>query len=97
MSRESLIPTRSNLSNLENSLNILAVEPFYNGSHKAFLKGLQQHSRHTLHAIKLDYHKWKWRMHGDSVKLAEMASHIKEDIDLLLVNSMTNQIGRAHV
>src|SRR5690625_626110 len=29
-------------------------------------------------------------MHGDSVKLAEMASHIKEDIDLLLVSSMTN-------
>lgn len=71
-------------------MNILAVEPFYNGSHKAFLKGLQQHSRHTLYPVKLDYHKWKWRMHGDSVKLAEMTSHIKEEIDLLLVSSMTN-------
>ncbi len=29
-------------------------------------------------------------MHGDSVKLAEMSSHITEDIDLLLVSSMTN-------
>ena len=29
-------------------------------------------------------------MHGDSVKLAEMTSHIKEEIDLLLVSSMTN-------
>lgn len=29
-------------------------------------------------------------MHGDSVKLAEMTSHISEDIDLLLVSSMTN-------
>ena len=29
-------------------------------------------------------------MHGDSVKLAEMTSHVEEDIDLLLVSSMTN-------
>lgn len=29
-------------------------------------------------------------MHGDSVKLAEMSSHISEEIDLLLVSSMTN-------
>ena len=29
-------------------------------------------------------------MHGDSVKLAEMTSHIEEEIDLLLVSSMTN-------
>lgn len=71
-------------------LNILAVEPFYNGSHRAFLKGLQDHSRHNIIPVKLDYRRWKWRMHGDSVKLAEMSSHITEDIDLLLVSSMTN-------
>lgn len=29
-------------------------------------------------------------MHGDSVKLAELSSHITEEIDLLLVSSMTN-------
>ncbi len=29
-------------------------------------------------------------MHGDSVKLADMTSHVKEEIDLLLVSSMTN-------
>jgi hypothetical protein len=29
-------------------------------------------------------------MHGDSVKLAEMSSHVNEEIDLLLVSSMTN-------
>jgi len=71
-------------------LNILAVEPYYNGSHKAFLKGLKENSRHTLYPVKLDYRRWKWRMHGDSVKLAEMSAEIKEDIDMLLVSSMTN-------
>lgn len=29
-------------------------------------------------------------MHGDSVKLAEMTSHVEEEIDLLLISSMTN-------
>lgn len=71
-------------------MNILAIEPFFSGSHKAFLEGLQEHSRHNIIPIKLNYKGWKWRMHGDSVKLAEMASHIEEDIDLLLVSSMTN-------
>jgi glycosyltransferase involved in cell wall biosynthesis len=71
-------------------LNILAVEPFYNGSHRAFLKGLQENSSHNIIPVKLDYRRWKWRMHGDSVKLAEMSSHITEEIDLLLVSSMTN-------
>ena len=71
-------------------MNILAVEPFYSGSHKAFLKGLKDNSSHNVIPIKLDYRRWKWRMHGDSVKLAEMTSKVKEEIDLLLVSSMTN-------
>jgi len=71
-------------------MNILAVEPFYSGSHKAFLKGLQNHSRHTIIPINLSYKGRKWRMHGNSVVLAGMAQDIEEDIDLLLVSSMTN-------
>jgi len=71
-------------------MNILAIEPYYSGSHRAFLKGLQENSAHEIIPIKLDYRRWKWRMHGDSVKLAEMSSHISEEIDLLLVSSMTN-------
>lgn len=71
-------------------MNILAVEPFYSGSHKAFLKGLKENSEHNIIPIKLNYKGWKWRMHGDSVKLAEMTSHVKQDIDLLLISSMTN-------
>ncbi|MEX1011514.1 MAG: DUF3524 domain-containing protein [Balneolaceae bacterium] len=71
-------------------MNILAVEPFYSGSHKAFLKGLKEHSRHNVIPVSLNYRGWKWRMHGDSVSLAEMTSHIQEEIDLLLISSMTN-------
>ena len=71
-------------------MNILAIEPYYNGSHRAFLKGLMENSEHNIIPIKLDYRRWKWRMHGDSVKLAEMSGQVAEEIDLLLVSSMTN-------
>lgn len=71
-------------------MNILAIEPYYSGSHRAFLKGLMENSEHNIIPIKLDYRRWKWRMHGDSVKLAEMSGQVAEDIDLLLVSSMTN-------
>ena len=71
-------------------MNILSIEPFYSGSHKAFLKGLAKHSEHNIIPIKLNYKGWKWRMHGDSVTLAEMTSQVEEEIDLLLTSSMTN-------
>ena len=71
-------------------MNILAIEPYYSGSHRAFLKGLMENSEHNIIPVKLDYRRWKWRMHGDSVKLAEMSGQVAEEIDLLLVSSMTN-------
>jgi glycosyltransferase involved in cell wall biosynthesis len=71
-------------------MNILAVEPFYSGSHKAFLKGLKNHSRHNIIPVNLSYKGQKWQMHGNSVKLAGMTQETSEDIDLLLVSSMTN-------
>lgn len=71
-------------------MNILAVEPFNSGSHKAFLKGLQRHSRHTIIPISLSFKGRKWHMHGDSVMLAGMAAEVEEDIDLLFISSMTN-------
>ena len=71
-------------------MNILAVEPYYSGSHKAFLRGLARHSKHQIIPIKLNYKGWKWRMHGDSVSLAEMTKGIPEEIDLLLSSSMMN-------
>ena len=71
-------------------MNILAVEPFYSGSHKAFLKGLMNYSRHQVIPVNLSYKGRKWRMHGNSVVLAGMAREIEEEIDLLLVSSMTD-------
>ena len=71
-------------------MNVLAVEPYYSGSHKAFLKGLARHSTHNIIPVKLNFKGWKWRMHGDSVTLAEMTKNISDEIDLLLCSSMMN-------
>ncbi len=49
-----------------------------------------EYSVHKIIPLKLNYKGWKWRMHGDSVKLAEMAAHVEADIEILLVSSMTN-------
>lgn len=71
-------------------MNILAIEPYYSGSHKAFLKGLEEHSSHNIIPIKLNYKGWKWRMHGDSVTLAQMTNQVLDEVDMLLTSSMTN-------
>lgn len=71
-------------------MNILAIEPFYSGSHKAFLKGIRKYSSHNIIPIKLNYKGWKWRMHGDSVTLAQLTKQIDDKIDLLFTSSMTN-------
>jgi glycosyltransferase involved in cell wall biosynthesis len=71
-------------------MNILVIEPYYSGSHKAFIKGLKSNSSHTIIPIKLNYQGWKWRMHGDSVTLAELTKQVTQPIDVLMTSSMTN-------
>ncbi|MEX0929138.1 MAG: DUF3524 domain-containing protein [Balneolales bacterium] len=71
-------------------MNILALEPFLGGSHKAFLEGLARYSRHNVIALTMSDRNWKWRMNGGAVTLAGRTHEIKEPIDLVLASSMTN-------
>lgn len=43
-------------------MNIAVFEPYYGGSHKAFLKSLQAHIPHNFELYTLPASKWKWRM-----------------------------------
>ncbi|MDX1439042.1 MAG: DUF3524 domain-containing protein [Rubricoccaceae bacterium] len=52
-------------------MNVLALEPWYGGSHKHFLKDLSRHSRHDFRKLTMAARFWKWRMHGSAVTLAE--------------------------
>ncbi len=42
-------------------LKILAVEPFYGGSHGSFVDGLIRHSSHKIELLHSAAYRWKWR------------------------------------
>jgi len=44
------------------AMNILVLEPYYGGSHKAFLSGLIRHLPYAFDLLTLPAHSWKWRM-----------------------------------
>jgi len=73
---------------LSDKLNILLLEPFHAGSHKAWAEGFAMHSRHNVELLTLKGRHWKWRMHGGAITLAEkfMASDLQPD--LILATSM---------
>ena len=51
-------------------MNILALESYYGGSHKAVLDGLSQMSSHTWTVLTLPAHTWKWRMRHSAITFA---------------------------
>ena len=71
-------------------MNILALDPFLGGSHKSFLDGLKSYSEHNIIPLTMSDKFWRWKLHGGAVMLAERSREVSEDIDLLLVSSMTN-------
>ena len=56
-------------------MNILALESYYGGSHKAFLDGWIANSCHQWNLLTLPPHKWKWRMRHSAVTFAEDAAN----------------------
>lgn len=74
-------------------MNILALEPWYGGSHRNFLDGLTDHSRHDFHAVTMTARFWKWRMHGGAVTMARKALQALEDgfePDVIFATEMVN-------
>ena len=70
-------------------MRILALEPYYGGSHRAFIDTLMRHSRHRFRLLTLPARKWKWRMRGAAIWFArELASGPPADIDLMFVTDM---------
>ncbi|MCH2178721.1 MAG: DUF3524 domain-containing protein [Mariniblastus sp.] len=48
-------------------LNLISIQPFYGGSHRAFIDGWVQHSQHQWEQIHLPARHWKWRMRQSAV------------------------------
>lgn len=72
--------------------NILALEPYYGGSHRAFLDGWRDHSRHNITTLTLRPHHWKWRMRHSGLTFAEQVTTLSDlnEFDMIWCSSMVN-------
>jgi glycosyltransferase involved in cell wall biosynthesis len=74
-------------------MNILALEPYYGGSHEAFIDGLLKVSKHNWTLLTLPAHKWKWRMRHSAITFAAQVAELvgqKRSWDLLFCSDMLN-------
>ncbi len=72
-------------------MHVLALEPYYGGSHRAFLDGWQRHSRHTWTTLTLPPYKWKWRMRHSAVHFAALLRERGlDDCQALFCSDMLN-------
>jgi len=74
-------------------MRILALEPYYGGSHKAFLDGWSDASGHDWTILPLPPYKWKWRMRHAAVTFADQVSERLsrgQDWDMLFCSDMLN-------
>ena len=62
-------------------LDVLLVEPWFGGSHRAWAEGYQRHSAHNVELLTLPDQAWKWRMRGSAITLAERVS-VRPDVVL---------------
>ncbi len=74
-------------------MKVLALEPWYGGSHRNFLDHLIRHSSHDFQKVTMAARFWKWRMHGGAVTMARKALKLadKEGVpDLIFATDMVN-------
>lgn len=74
-------------------MRILALEPYYGGSHRAFLDGWIAHSRHDWTLLTFPAHKWKWRMRHSAISFADQlhaSEEAKGQFELVFASDMLN-------
>lgn len=74
-------------------MQVLALEPFYGGSHRAFLDAWAAGSRHDFTVVGLPARRWKWRMRHAALTCAERASELLAEgrrFDLVWASDMLN-------
>lgn len=74
-------------------MNVLAIEGYYGGSHKAFLDGWMGRSRHQWTLFTLAANKWKWRMRHGAITFARQVERLAGQggcWDVLFCSDMLN-------
>ncbi len=79
---------------MSDRLRILALEPYYGGSHRAVLDGLAARIDAEWTLLTLPARKWKWRMRGAAITMAEEARSLAErtgsGFDLVFASTFVN-------
>ena len=68
-------------------MRILFLEPFDGGSHREFVEGLREHSRHAIDVQSLPARLWKWRLRAAGLTLAQRVAH-PERYDLVIATGL---------
>ncbi|MBA2114979.1 tRNA-queuosine alpha-mannosyltransferase domain-containing protein [Bremerella alba] len=72
-------------------MNILALEPYFGGSHQAFLDGWITQSQHCWTLLTLPAHHWKWRMRHAAITFAEQVTSLPHThFDAIFCSDMLN-------
>ena len=74
-------------------MRILALEPYYGGSHKAFIDGWSAAGEHEWTILSLAPYKWKWRMRHSAVTFARQSRELLaegQNWDLIFCSDMLN-------
>ena len=83
-------------------MRVLAIEPYYGGSHRAFLDGWAGPSEHQWSTLGLPPYKWKWRMRHGALTMARRVAELIAGgarWDLLFASDMLDLaqfLGLAH-
>ncbi len=72
------------------SMNILLIESYYGGSHRAWADSFKKHSSHHVELLTLPAQFWKWRMQGGAVTLARLYEQLDTSPDVILASDMMN-------
>jgi len=81
------------------AIDVLALEPYYGGSHRAFLDGWIARSRHRWTLLTLPAHSWKWRMRHAAVTFSERIDRApdvlvcSDMLDLAALKGLTPQLA----
>jgi len=72
-------------------VNVLLVEPFFTGSHRAWALGYAARSRHEVRLVSHPGRWWKWRMRGSALTLAHSLAGLEGwQPDLILATDMVD-------
>lgn len=76
------------MSEPDAAASLLLVEPYFGGSHRAWVEGLVRHLDRPVETVTLPARWWKWRMRGAAVTLAERCRQLSRPPAAVLVSDM---------